>query len=78
MKLLALVDLTVPEGSFAAGTEFETRFDVALRVVAKGHARPVEEAASAEPIAAAPEAVEARDPAPEHRDPAPVKPRRRR
>ena len=68
MKLVALADLRVPEGAFAAGQAFETSDAVAARVIAGGYARP---AAAAAPVAQ-------REPEVTHRDPEPAAPRRRK
>jgi hypothetical protein len=40
MKLVALVDLRVPEGAVPAGQSFQTTADIAARVIAGGYARP--------------------------------------
>jgi hypothetical protein len=55
MKLVALVDLRVPEGAFAAREVFKTTEDIAARVIAGGYARPF--------------IIEAGDPEVTHRDP---------
>ena len=68
MKLVALANLRVPEGEFAAGQAFETSDAVAARVIAGGYARPF--------ISDAP--VAQREPEVTHRDPEPATPRRRK
>jgi hypothetical protein len=59
MKLIALVNLRVPEGAFAAGQPFDTTADIAQRVIEAGYAR---DAAADAPVAT-------REPEVAHRDP---------
>jgi hypothetical protein len=61
MKLVANVDLRVPEGAFAAGQTFDTTADIAQRVIEAGYAR----------AAAADAPVATREPEVAHRDPKP-------
>jgi hypothetical protein len=61
MKLVANVDLRVPEGAIAAKQVFETTDDIAQRVIEAGYARPF--------ITDGP--VASREPEVAHRDPKP-------